>query len=385
MIYLQQEDQAHVDPQKGNGEDEGGAALDEIYEKEESFMYFIRNGKFSVHVKVEHLIVIDQENQPKPVTHLIDGDHFGEIGMIFDSKRTATVRSENYGTLAILKMSQFIELSKTFELFSSLFKKQIFKYHDPLTTWLFMEMEKIQYFKNLSLITKQELIYSMERHTYEKGSFLCKTDVKVDRLYLIQEGIVEVAIKYDRRRDDQNFVIERLGRGAIINHQSFMVNDDADTDFVCRTTVSAFYLTTVKLNEIMAKRQDLLSASSKVGQVIYAPLLPLALDYIFHNNDTRSLEQYEETLKKNQLRVKFKNAIMQHWTKVKEESQRGSLPEMIDQMLKRKRSSQKEGMDYKQHEDKKEELKQKMEQRKVRKAAKLEQLERESKDSYINI
>ena len=149
---------------------------------------------------------------------MIDGDHFGEIGMIFDSKRTATVRSENYGTLAILKMSQFIELSKTFELFSSLFKKQIFKYHDPLTTWLFMEMEKIQYFKNLSLITKQELIYSMERHTYEKGSFLCKTDVKVDRLYLIQEGIVEVAIKYDRRRDDQNFVIERLGRGAIINH-----------------------------------------------------------------------------------------------------------------------------------------------------------------------
>ena len=48
-----------MDPQKGNGEDEGGAALDEIYEKEESFMYFIRNGKFSVHVKVEQLIVID--------------------------------------------------------------------------------------------------------------------------------------------------------------------------------------------------------------------------------------------------------------------------------------------------------------------------------------
>ena len=222
-------------------------------------MYFIRNGKFSVHVKTEHLIVVDQENQPKPVTHLIDGDHFGEIAMLFDAKRTATVRSENYGTLAILKKSHFLELNKTFESFSSLFKKQIFKYHDPLTRWLFMEMEKIQYFRNLSLLTKQELIYGMERFTYEKGSLLCKKDKIADKLYLIQDGIVEVATKYDRRREDQYFVIERLGRGAIINHRSFMVQDDADTDFVCRTTVSAFCLTTEKLNEVMLKRQDLMT------------------------------------------------------------------------------------------------------------------------------
>ena len=262
--FLEQEDEAHLVPRRGKEEDEGGNEPD-IHEKEESFMYFIRNGKFSVHVKVDHMNVIDQENQPKPVTHLIDGDHFGEIGMLFDTKRTATVRSENYGTLAILKKSHFLELSKTFEQFSTLFKKQIFKYKDPLTTWLFIEMEKIPYFRNLSLLTKQELIYAMERHTYEKNSFICEKDKLADRLYLIQDGIVEVAIKYDRRREEQNFVIERLGRGAIINHRSFMVTDDADTDFVCRTMVSVFSLTTVKLNEIMLKRQDLLSEQSKVA------------------------------------------------------------------------------------------------------------------------
>ena len=41
-------------------------------------------------------------------------------------------------------------------------------------------------------------------------------------------------------------------------------------------------------------------------------------------------------------------------------------------MLKKKRNSNKDGLDYKQQEDKKEELKQKMEQRKVRKIAKQE-------------
>jgi len=54
----------------------------------------------------------------------------------------------------------------------------------------------------LSLLTKQELIYSMDRLTFEKGSLICKKDVIADKLILIQQGIVEVAVKYDRRRDD---------------------------------------------------------------------------------------------------------------------------------------------------------------------------------------
>ena len=51
--------------------------------------------------------------------------------------------------------------------------------------WLMLEMNKIPYFKNLSLLTKQELIYGMERSTYEKGWYLCKKDEMADRMFLI--------------------------------------------------------------------------------------------------------------------------------------------------------------------------------------------------------
>ena len=74
--------------------------------------------------------------------------------------------------------------------------------------------------------------------------------------------------------------------------------------------------------------------------------MPLALDYIFHNNNKSSLEHYHQTLRRNELRVKMKNAIMQHWTKVKEESAPSSLQDMIDGMLKRKRASANAGIDY---------------------------------------
>ena len=78
----------------------------------------------------------------------------------------------------------------------------MFKYQDDVSMFLNVEMDKIPYFRLLSLQTKQEIIYAMERRTYEKGSLICKEGEKADKLFLIQQGIVEVSIKYDRRRDD---------------------------------------------------------------------------------------------------------------------------------------------------------------------------------------
>ena len=279
LIYIQQEDEANVNPQ----EEEDEAEQDE---EKKSFMYFIRNGKFSVHVKTDHLrpVTTDSGSGPPPVYFLIDGDHFGEIGMIFGGKRTATVTSINYGTLARLKQSDYVELTKTFENFTSEFKNQIYKYQDDQTMWLMVEMDKINYFRGLNLATKQEIIFNMERLTYEKGSLICEKDIISDKLILIQQGIVEVAVKYDRRRDDQYFVIERLGRGALINHRSFMVEDEADTDFVCRTTVSCFVLHFEKFKELLGRRQDLRLAKQDVETELLKSHMPLALDYIFHNN-----------------------------------------------------------------------------------------------------
>jgi len=51
--------------------------------------------------------------------------------------------------------------------------------------WLMVEMDKISYFRSLSLFTKQELLAGMERLTFDKGSLICKKDVIADKLILI--------------------------------------------------------------------------------------------------------------------------------------------------------------------------------------------------------
>ena len=86
--------------------------------------------------------------------------------MIFDTNRTATVKSLNYGSLAKLSEEGFKSLQNEFTSLTTNFKEYIFKYKDSVRTFLEIECDKIKYFRDLSMITKQELLYNMERKSY---------------------------------------------------------------------------------------------------------------------------------------------------------------------------------------------------------------------------
>ena len=47
---------------------------------------------------------------------------------------------------------------------------------------------------------------------------------------------------YLDKKEQYEFVIERLYRGSIVNHNSFLMNDELDTDARCTTTVTVYYL-----------------------------------------------------------------------------------------------------------------------------------------------
>ena len=121
---------------------------EEDRECDESFMYFIRTGEFEVSIKSSFgLDSDDKTGGSSRKKMLYDGDHFGEIGLIFDSKRTASVKSINYGSLAKLNKSGYKELKKSFSTketsIERCFKEYMFKYKDDLRTFLEIECDKI--------------------------------------------------------------------------------------------------------------------------------------------------------------------------------------------------------------------------------------------------
>ena len=76
---------------------------------------------------------------------------------------------------------------------------------------------------------------------------------------------------------------------------------------------------------------------------------------------------------------------MQTWSEVKNEQKKGSLEDMVSQMLKRKRDDQKKGVDFKTAQRQEEEKKKKLERRNERAKQKKDELEEQSKDSYLNL
>lgn len=81
----------------------------------------------------------------------------------------------------------------------------------------------------------------MKRRELEIGSLLYQIDTNSEEMYLIQSGKVEITHFMQGTRGEE-FLIEKLERGSIVNHNSFLMNDGIDTNAYCRTSVSVYCL-----------------------------------------------------------------------------------------------------------------------------------------------
>ena len=66
---------------------------------------------------------------------------------------------------------------------------------------------------------------------------------------------------------------------------------------------------------------------------------PIALDYVLHNNSSKP-EDYEFSLKKNEQKVKLKNAIMQVWSEIKKDTQPKNMKEVMKEMRELEKKKQ---------------------------------------------
>lgn len=100
----------------------------------------IARGECVVNIKDENNKVI------KNFKILGNGDYFGEIGLVYGCKRTATVISRKYSTLAKLSKAKFNQVTTEFPRFKEILKKGIFKYNDRMKKFTRNCLKKIPYF-----------------------------------------------------------------------------------------------------------------------------------------------------------------------------------------------------------------------------------------------
>ena len=166
-------------------------------------------------------------------------------------------------------------------------------------------------------------------------------------MYIIQSGHVEIVHKME---GNEEFLIERLGRGSIINHNSFLMNDGIDTDAKCKTTVSVFFIDINKVKYLRQKHVELGQALTKLEIKLVNPdAKEPALDYIIkdpfsqahyfkHTKSGNVIHNYKEEEYRRKLTVKLKNAIMVYWLEVKKDRNKQSFEEIIKGLVEKKKA-----------------------------------------------
>uniref|UniRef100_A0A7S3CT47 Cyclic nucleotide-binding domain-containing protein n=1 Tax=Strombidium rassoulzadegani TaxID=1082188 RepID=A0A7S3CT47_9SPIT len=319
-------------------------AQDEEITKDNEEIYFIAKGKCQVIVKDKF-----EDRFEEKVARILDpGSHFGEISMLYGCKRSATVIAKNYCTCAKIDKPSYNELLQLYPNLNDYVRQHIVVYNDPLKIFLEVSLNRIEFFKGLPKHIKNEWIFNMKQKQIEKNSFLYKMDTCSEEMYLIQSGLVEIVHKLDK---GEEFVIERLYRGSILNHNSFLMNDGIDTDAKCKSTVSFFCIDINKIKYLRQKHIELDQALTKQELILVNPnAREPALDYIIQDPYSNQhffqhkakkevlIHNYKEEERRRYLTVKLKNAIMVHWLDVKKARAKPSLEEIIKNLAAKKKA-----------------------------------------------
>ena len=137
-------------------------------EDESTDTYFLARGDAIVSIK-------DRMGNDVFSRKLGPGSHFGEIALIYNCKRTATVKSGNYSTFAKLTQEKFRELSQYIPELNSVIKKYIITYDDPVKRNIIQMFKRIEFLAEgipQSLIT--QLLYTTPSRQFDKGQLIFK-------------------------------------------------------------------------------------------------------------------------------------------------------------------------------------------------------------------
>ena len=116
---------------------------DEEITPENDAMFFIAKGKCSVFVKDKFQ---NERQESKLVRVLNPGSHFGELSLLYHTKRSASVIAKYYLTCAKLDRANYNELLQMYPNLNDLIKSHLILYDDPLKMWMEISMNQIEFF-----------------------------------------------------------------------------------------------------------------------------------------------------------------------------------------------------------------------------------------------
>jgi CRP-like cAMP-binding protein len=175
-------------------------------------LYFLYQGECET-------LVMDENSETHQIDILSPGAMFGEISIISNCKRTATIQSLNYCTCATLTEGQIKDITRKYPEVYSKLRARRKEYNDCWKRFLRKLILSVEYFRRCKPETIEELIYSMRQEYVESNKVIFKAGESIENLQFISNGTIDIMLRFD---DGKEIVIDHLRQGACFGAYSIV-------------------------------------------------------------------------------------------------------------------------------------------------------------------
>ena len=180
-------------------------------------LYFLAKGEVDV-------FVMDEYQQNKFIKTLHPGSYFGEVAILKEWPRTATVMSQSYSTCASLEKQNFIKLLERYSfLRKSLELKISVDYEDRWRKFVERSLRNVEYFdKTIPDEIVKEISYKLELKNIPKDEYLFKSGNPWKKIIIISSGRVEILIS---NRDNNESYLDTIYSGCSVGSYGVLKAD----------------------------------------------------------------------------------------------------------------------------------------------------------------
>ena len=222
--------------------------------------------------KGECLVVVrDHLSIDEPVRIIKQGDIFGEVALIQNCKRTATVKTNNFSLVASLNKKDFKELSHQFKEFVPKLKQKMKSYDDNLKRFLISIVKIIPFMKDLPIEVEETASYFLNQSFYNKGDVIFKEKEDIDKVIIVSKGRIELCYNIE----DQETAIHYLTPGAHIGGYQIHGNYQHVFTAKAHTKVTVHYITKTDFKNLIKNTPELKSRFERLNKFLKATKNPI--------------------------------------------------------------------------------------------------------------
>ena len=195
---------------------------------EANSMFFIASGVMDIYVT-------DENYKTSEVKSISTGNYFGEVALLKEWRRTATVISKTYSTCAELEKSELFKVLTRYPFLKTSMENYIKNtYKDRWKKFIFRALNNIDYFGScIPSYINEEIGYLLEIVSFNKGEYLFKANQLWEYIYIISQGEVDITLNKinSEVHIDTLYTGWSIGSYGIISGQCFITSGIAKTDW----------------------------------------------------------------------------------------------------------------------------------------------------------